>query len=256
MNAERVVVITGGGTHLGRAAAARLADPSAMVVLASRNRARCQAVADELARTTGPCEALECDVTDESSVHALFERVASDHGRLDVVVCSAGGSRTSTAGLMAEIAEVEATIRLNLLGSYLCAREAAAQMRPDRGGALVLVASIHGTVAGDRRVYQGIEGFVPSGPAYHAAKGGVVQLTRSLAASLGPSGIRVNCVSPGMVPTADTPLGLVERYVAGTPLGRVGRPEDVADAIAFLAGTQASWITGQNLVVDGGWTIW
>lgn len=256
MTSNRVVVITGGGTHLGQATAERLADDSTTVVLASRDVVRCQVVADQISGSLGRCEAVACDVTDEVSVRRLFDGVAARHGAVDILVANAGGSRTTALGLGAVLTEVEATIRVNLLGSYLCAREAVAHMRPQQGGAVVMVASIHGTLAGDRRVYEGVEDCMPSGPAYHAAKGGVIQLTRSLAASLGASGIRVNCVSPGMVPTSETPRKLVERFVAGTPLGRVGRPEDVANAIAFLASDEASWITGQNLVVDGGWTIW
>lgn len=256
MTSGRVVVITGGGTHLGRATAERFADDSTVVVLASRDVARCQVVADQITRSLGVCEAVGCDVTEEASVRRLFDVVAARHGVVDVLVANAGGSRTTVAGLGADLAEVEATLRVNLLGTYLCAREAVAHMRPRQSGAVVMVSSIHGTLAGDRRVYEGVDDFTPSGPAYHAAKGGVIQLARSLAASLGASGIRVNCVSPGMVPTGETPRTLVERYVAGTPLGRAGRPEDVANAIAFLASDEASWITGQNLIVDGGWTIW
>lgn len=256
MERDRVVVITGGGTNIGKATALRMAGDAAAVVLASRDLLRNQDLATEISRSTGPCEAIGCDVTDEASVVDLFEQVMSRHGRLDVVVCNAGGSLTARPGLGASLDEVEATIRLNLLGSYVCAREAAARMHPERGGALVFVASIHGVVAGDRRVYEGLGTFVPSGPAYHAAKGAVVQLTRSLAASLGRQGVRVNCVSPGVVPTPGMPPELLERYIGGTPLGRVGRPEDIASAIAFLASPDASWITGHNLVVDGGWTIW
>lgn len=91
------------------------------------------------------------------------------------------------------------------------------------------------------------------GRAYHAAKGGIIQLTRSLAARLGPDGVRVNCVSPGMVPSREVPPELVQRFIASTPLRRVGTVEDVANAVLFLAGEQASFVTGHNLVVDGGW---
>lgn len=256
MSDARVVVITGGGTHLGRATAERLAGPGIDVVIASRDIQRSSVVAGEISRHGGPCHAMQCDVADPDSVRALFARVAEDYGRLDVLVCNAGGSVTKSGFLGAADEDVDATIRTNLMGSYYCSREAAALMLPHRAGAIVLVASIHGTVGSDPSLYDGIEGFEPSGPAYHAAKGGIIQLTRSLATTFGRAGIRVNCVSPGMVPNADTPQALIEREIARTPLGRLGKPEDIAGAIAFLSGPEASWITGQNLVIDGGWTSW
>jgi NAD(P)-dependent dehydrogenase (short-subunit alcohol dehydrogenase family) len=251
----RTVLITGGGTHLGRAMALALAQRDS-VVIASRDLERCERVVDSIVALGGDAHAERCDVTDPASVNEMFERTIARTGRLDVVVCNAGGSITGKPFPSTQLEEVRATIDVNLTGSYLCAEQAAAHMIPRRSGVIIFVASIHGQVGSDAGLYQGVDHFVPSGPAYHAAKGGVIQLTRSLAATLGPSGIRVNCVSPGLVPNEATPASLVERFVERTPLRRAGTPDDIASAITFLASDQASWITGQNLTVDGGWTVW
>jgi NAD(P)-dependent dehydrogenase (short-subunit alcohol dehydrogenase family) len=251
-----VVVVTGGATHLGRATAELFARQGLSVVIASRDRERCETVAQEIVREHGPCSGTACDVTDPQSVQALFETVMAEHGQIDILVCNAGASLTKLAFPEAGISDVDDTIRVNLLGSYLCANAAAPYMIPRRSGAIVFVSSVHGVVAPDPSLYESAPGFISSGPAYHAAKGGIIQLARSLAASLGRHGIRVNCVSPGMVPTSLVPTELAERFAARTPLGRVGTPDDVAQSIAFLASDKAAWITGQNLVVDGGWTIW
>ena len=251
----RTILVTGGATHLGRATAMAFS-PADTVVVASRDLERCRSVADAINAAGGRAEAAQCDVTNPASVKDLFDRVIALTARLDVLVCNAGGSTTLDPFPGTVIDEVEATIRLNLVGSYLCAEQAALHMIPRGSGVIITVASIHGQVGSDATLYQGIPQFTPSGPAYHAAKGGVIQLTRSLATALGPSGIRVNCVSPGMVPNESTPGELVERYAARTPLKRVGTPQDIANAIVFLASDSASWITGQNLTVDGGWTAW
>ena len=127
--------------------------------------------------------------------------------------------------------------------------------RHDATGRIVTVGSIHGTLGADKRLYAGLE-YHRSGPPYQAAKGAIVNLTRGLATELAEHGITVNCLSPGQIPAPGTDPGFVERCRLANPLTRTGRPEDLKGALALLASDAGAWITGHNLVVDGGWSIW
>lgn len=249
----RTVMVTGGCTNIGRAIAESFLLRGDTVVLAARDYERCQTVAGLLG-VHGRCIPVQCDVTESYSVEAAIDVAWSVADRLDVLVCNAGGSLTQEPFPETDPEEIRATIDVNLVGSLLCAQAAGRRMVPVHNGSIVFVGSAFGTLASDPELYQGISGFVASGPAYHAAKAGIHHLTRSLAVRLGPYGIRVNCVSPGVVPVNPMPEELMARFTARTPLRRLGTPADVAAAVLFVAGDEASWITGQNLVVDGGWT--
>lgn len=125
----------------------------------------------------------------------------------------------------------------------------------ERGqGSIVLIGSIHGSLGDDKRLVS--DKFPRSGPPYQVAKGAVINMTRSLACELAEFGVRVNCVSPGHVPKPSVDPEVLTVWREATPLRRTGVPEDVAGAVAFLATDGAAWITGQNLVVDGGWSAW
>jgi gluconate 5-dehydrogenase len=250
-----VAVVTGGATHLGRALATALAELGATVYLAARDRARCDRVAAEL-RTDGlDAHGVGCDVTLERDVDGLVALVMAEHGRLDVMVANAGGAFTTTYPPHASLEEFRRTLELNVVGTWLCAHAAARAMIPRRAGRIVTVGSIHGLLGADKRLYEGLD-YRRSGPPYQAAKGGVLNLTRGLATELGEYGITVNCLSPGQIPRPDTDPRMVERCRQANPLGRTGTPDDLKGAIALLASDAGGWITGHNLVVDGGWTAW
>jgi gluconate 5-dehydrogenase len=251
----QAAVVTGGGTHLGTAMATALGELGAAVYIASRREERCRAVAAGLRERGLDVTGLGCDVTDETALDALVRRVVDERGRLDVLVANAGGSFTTTYLPDAAADEFRRTYELNVTGTYLSAQAAARAMIPRRRGKIVTVGSIHGSLSGDKRLYAGVD-FKRSGPPYQAAKGAVVNLTRALAAELGEWNIQVNCISPGQIPQAETDPEFVERCRQNNVLGRTGRPEDLKGAVALLASAASDWMTGQNVVVDGGWSIW
>ena len=252
----RTAIVTGGGTHLGRAMGSALAEMGASVYVASRRAELREETASELRGQGLDVTGLGCDVTDETQVDALVKRVMSDHGRVDVMVANSGGAFTNSYIPDANIEEFRRTVDLNLTGTYICAQSAARAMIPEKSGSIVTLGSIHGFLTSDKRMYDGLPTFRRSGPPYQAAKGGIINLTRGLASELGEYGITVNCISPGQIPKATTDQGHVERSKNAIPLQRTGQADDLKGAIALLASPAGAWITGHNLVVDGGWSIW
>lgn len=241
----RVALVTGAASGLGEAIAHGLADAGAFVGCVDRAAAANEAVAAAI----GPDRALPvvADVTDRDAVEAAVAAVVDHAGSLDVLVNSAGiGGRGAAAAYADAVwADVLAT---NLTGSFHACRAAGRAMIGSGGGAIVNIASIGGLV-----------GF-PGSVGYQASKGGVVQMTRTLAVEWAPHGVRVNAIAPGHIATAivrrqwKTEPELRDFFLSRTPLGRLGEPEDVVGAALFLASDAAAMVTGQVLVVDGGYT--
>jgi NAD(P)-dependent dehydrogenase (short-subunit alcohol dehydrogenase family) len=242
--AGRVAVVTGGGRGLGAGLAARFAQAGAAVVV--NYRARREEAERAVARITsggGRARAVQADVSDGSGAERLVEAAVDAFGRLDVLVNNAG-IYPVTPLLDMTARQWDEVVDANLRSVHLATQAAARRMIATRtGGAIVNVASI--------------EAHNPAALHSHycAAKAGVVMHTRSAARELGPHGVRVNSVSPGLIwregLDTDWPDG-VTRYTRAVPLGRLGRADDVADACLFLASPAARWITGSDLVVDGG----
>lgn len=240
---NKIALITGGGSGIGRAAAKLFAAEGAHVILAEINQAQAQQVAAEI----GPnAMAIATDVTDEHSLNALFAQVQKDFGRLDILVSNAGRPWQTTS-LTATDNDWNECLNLNLKSTWLCARAAHPLMR--HGGSIVTIASTQGYRSNDR-----------SFP-YSAAKGGLLGLTRNLSVEYAPKGIRVNAIIPGQIESVRTesyfnsftdPAEARRRVLSTFPLGRLGQPEDIAKAALFLASEDAAWITGIWLVVDGG----
>lgn len=238
---DRVVLITGAGNGIGRACAQRMAREGARVVVADLDLAAARTVGADLPRPDAHL-ALHLDVTDTASVEDAFTRAVEHFGRLDVLVNVAGGDMAHPGFEETTDAVWEKMLDLNLLGAMRCCRAAITHLAASaRDPAIVTVGSINAQAA------------FGSEP-YSAAKAGLSSLMQNLAASLAPRGIRVNTVSPGTIRTGvwDSQPGGADRYRSLYPLGRVGEPEDVAAAVAFLASSDAAWITGHVLPVDGG----
>ncbi len=244
---ERVAVVTGGGGGIGRAAARHLASAGASVCILDKDKEKAASVADLIRSEGGEARAYEIDVTDAEGLEAVFSDIANSQLRLDILLNNAGLAIRATA-LDITIEDWNRVLAVNLTGMFLVARLAARRMiQFGNGGSIVNTASIMGLSGG---LYPNV--------AYQTTKGGVVNMTRALALEWVGSKIRVNAVAPTYVRTQFI-AGLIQNSAilasieAATPMGRLAEPEEVADAILFLASPAAAMITGAILPVDGGY---
>ncbi len=248
--ADRVAVVTGSASGLGRAIALRLAEEGASVVVSDvrRDPREGGVPTDELIGGSG-CF-LPADVSRGEDVDRLVTAAVERYGRLDVMVCNAGISGAYSKGLLeTEEADWDAIMAVNLRGVFLCCKRAVREMLTQEPigevrGRVINVSSQHGMIG------------PPGHVAYAASKGGVVNLTRQLAVDFGPRGVLVNAVAPGKIltgsPEQQDPDTLAYSH-SRTPFHRLGRPDDVAGAALFLASDDAGYVSGVNLLVDGGW---
>ena len=153
-----------------------------------------------------------------------------------------------------QMKDLEATLRLNVTTTMVCAQTAARAMLPRQRGAIITIGSLHATLGSDPRLYA--PGYQRSTQSYHASKGAILNLTRALACEFAQYNITVNCISPGQIPKAGLDALTRENFRHNVPLGRLGVPADLAGAVALFASDAGRWITGQNLTVDGGWSAW
>jgi NAD(P)-dependent dehydrogenase (short-subunit alcohol dehydrogenase family) len=244
----RVAVVTGGAAGIGAAAARALAREGATVAILDRDAEGAERLAGELRDGGSPAEAVVVDVSDPTAVAAAFDALLAAHGRLDVLHANAGVEWTKTVE-DTEPAEWARVLGVNLTGVYACGRAALKVMKARGRGAIVVTASPHATRT------------VPDAGAYAASKGGALALAKAMALEAAPTGVRVNAVVPGAIDTpmlrreasvAADPEEQIRRFGAMQPVGRLGRPEEVAEAVLFLASDRAAFITGATLHVDGG----
>jgi 3-oxoacyl-[acyl-carrier protein] reductase len=239
----QVALVTGGGRGIGRATALALAgEGSAVVVNYSRSREEAEAVAAQIGGADGQAVAIQADVSDAAQVERLIEETLERFGRLDLLINDAGITRDNLLLRMGE-AEWDAVLDVNLKGTFLCTKAALRRMLRQKSGRIVNVTSV-----------VGISGQAGQSN-YAASKAGIIGFTKSVAREVASRGILVNAVAPGYIETRMTdalPAEHRESLLRQVPLGRIGQPEDVAGVILFLCSPQASYITGQVLVVDGG----
>lgn len=241
----KVALVTGGDTGIGKAICLRLAREGADVAIDYHGeRAPADKLAQELERLGRRALAIGADVSDPGQVSAMVEQVVKTFGRLDILVNNAGIEKRAPF-LDVTVEDFDRVLAVNLRGVFLCAQAAAREMARQRSGRIINISSVHEDLA------------FPEFVAYAASKGGVRMLMRTLAVELAPLGITVNDVAPGAIATPINTETLkdpekVRQLEALIPLGRIGKPEEVAAVVAFLASDDASYVTGSTYYVDGG----
>lgn len=253
----RVALVTGGAGHLGRVICETLAELGAAVAVLDREGSR--AVADDLASRYGvPALGIDLDLADQSAVITVPERVSDALGGFDVLVNNAAFVGSSAlSGWVVPFADQtfdawRQALEVNLTAVFGLS-QASIPFLTRGTGAIINVASIYGVLGPDWSLYEGTAMGNPA--AYAASKGGLIQLSRWLSTTVAPS-VRVNAISPGGVARSGQPEVFRQRYEARTPLRRMACEEDFKGVVAFLASDASAYVTGQNIVVDGGWSAW
>ncbi len=241
---DKVAIITGGTFGIGESTVRLFAREGAKVVIAARSVDKGTKLANEIKEEGGEALFVRTDVSKEEDVINLVKQTVDTYGKLDIMFANAGiGDMQDLADCTLE--EWNRTISVDLTGVFLCNKHAIQEMEKNGGGSIINCASILGHVG------------QVSVSAYAAAKGGVVNMTRAAAVTYANRGIRVNAVCPGYIDTPildDTPKEVLDSLVSMVPAKRLGKPEEVANCVLFLASDESSFVTGANLLVDGGYT--
>lgn len=255
----RHALVTGGAGHVGLAVGEALVELGASVVVLDLDAAACeQRVAALSQLRQGSAAPLPCDLRDEQATRRAIRSTIDRSRRLDILVhCAAFIGTTQAPGWAVPFEQQtveawDAAVRVNLTSAFVMVQEAREALASSGHGSVILFASTYGIVGPDHRLYAGTPMANPAG--YGASKGGLLQLARHLATTLAPQ-VRVNAITPGGV-RRDQPEVFQQRYTSRTPLGRMAMEEDLKGAVAYLASDLSAYVTGQNLVVDGGWTAW
>jgi 3-oxoacyl-[acyl-carrier protein] reductase len=243
--AGKVAIITGGGDGIGAATAMRFAKEGAAVIVADKDEANAHAVSARITAAGGKAAACRADVRNLQDIQAMIAFTAGSFGPAGILINNAGVGAQKTF-LETPLEMLDTMLDVNLKGTFMCAQEAAREMVKLGGGAIVNVSSHSGLLGSNGR------------SAYAASKGGVIAMTRVVAVDLAQFGIRVNAIAPGPI---DTPRIRVQHneerhqaWLRAVPLARIGKPEEVASVAAFLASDDASYVTGQTIAVDGGFS--
>jgi len=250
----RIALVTAGsGPLFGSSISEALAEAGATLITASRSLERNESFAEDLRRRGFDAHAMQFDLENLDSIDLLHAKVLERFGRLDVLVNSALTRDGHTGGLQEQTAEVWRHCGAgDLAGLLRICQLFVADMAREGHGSIVNISSIYGVVANDPTIYEGTDMKQP--PSYNFVKAGMINYTRYLASYYGHGGVRANCISPGGY-SNEQPEAFVQRYNARVPLGRMMDNEDIQGAVVFLASDASRYVTGANLMVDGGWTI-
>lgn len=253
---SKTAIVTGGAGHLGTAFSEALAEAGANVIIASKNENKCMKVAERLRKEYDiTAIGMELDVSSLESIIKCWEKVHLETGSIDILVNNANYGTSGSIEMLSEddwIKGIDGTIN----NVFRCTKAVIPYMKQQKKGVIINISSMYGQVSPDPRIY-GDSGF-DNPPNYGAGKSGIVQFTKYCACHLADYGIRVNCISPGPFPSSEVQKEkwFIENLNNKNPLHRIGRPEDLKGVVILLAADASSYITGQNIFVDGGWTIW
>lgn len=251
--AGKVAIVTGGATGIGRGISVSLAQAGAKVVVAQKRKELAEGLVQEVESSAGvECLALHVDIRRREQVQLLVRETIARFGRLDILVNNAALTGPAVISPFLECSDELLTdvLDVNLKGTFICAQEAARQMTAD-GGSIINISSVGAFAAQE------------GASVYCATKAGIVGLTKAIALDLAAFNIRVNCIAPGLIKTTDQNVhnemrqrGISGRYLRDIPLNRPGRPEEIGSAVVYLASDDAAYITGETLIIDGGFLIY
>jgi len=249
---KKVSVVTGGYGHLGVKISEALMDAGSVVVVAGKDE-------DKFNKVFGKTEGIyfvKTDISSTNSIKKSFKKIKKDFNKIDILVNNAFYSKGASAEKISDN-DWNYSVDGTLNSVFRCIREVMPYMKRAKTGNIINISSMYGVVSPDFGVYKNAPHFI-NAPQYGASKAGVIQLTRYYAVYLAKFGIRVNCVSFGPFPSdgVQKDKAFVEKLAQKTPLGRIGDAEEIKCPIIFLASPASSYVTGHNLIVDGGWTIW
>lgn len=245
MAKQKIAIVTGGGSGIGLSIAKKFVAEGMLVYICGRDPVKLDAALKEIG---GNCRAVQLDLADLAAIPPFVQKIASEHGRIDVLVNNAGINMKKPFTEVTD-EEFQRVITINLIAVFALNREVARVMLPNRAGSIIHISSM--------AAHYGI----PKVVAYTASKTALEGMTRSMAVDLSPDGIRVNCIAPGYIVTPMTARAFSgdqerkARVLSRTPVGKLGCPEDVANAAYFLAGDESGFITGETIKVDGGNSI-
>ncbi|MBZ5751975.1 SDR family oxidoreductase [Metabacillus rhizolycopersici] len=253
----KTALISGGAGYLGNEISYTLAELGATVILASRDFEKCKNKCIEIKERLGPhadAIPMELNLMNKDSISETFTEIEEKFGGLDILVNNAwSGKKNSFESISDQDWEYDIAMSLNSV--FYCIKKALPGLKQKKG-IILNITSMYGHVAPDYRIYDGIQFTNP--PSYGAAKAGVIQFTKYLASFLSPYDIRVNCLSPGAFPHEITQQNqtFIDQLSAKNPMNRIGKPHEIKGAVALLCSDASSYMTGQHLCVDGGWSIW
>jgi cyclopentanol dehydrogenase len=251
---NKTAIITGSGTGIGRASAILFAKEGASVVICGRRKQKLKEVESAIikdlklkAKDPKRVLSVSCDISKQDDVSKLINKTIKQFNKIDILVNNAGVFGGPSVVHKHTLANWEKVININLKGMFILAKKVIPKMISNGGGSIINIASILGMVA------------IPEAPAYNASKGGVIMLTKSIAVEYGRHNIRANSICPGVVRTPMTQGLLADKKTSSAllnlyPMGKFGKPEDIAYGCLYLASDESSWVTGTTLTIDGGYT--
>lgn len=252
---EKIAIVTGGAGLLGGSVSMALAEAGAHVYVAENKKENADKIVEEAKKNNLSLDYLELDITSEKSITEAFDRVVREKSKIDILVNTAY-PRTSDWGAKFEDVKPESlkeNVDIQMNGYIIACQKVLEIMKKQKSGSVVNFGSTYGVVAPNFSIYEGTPMTMPA--AYSAIKGGIINFSKYCATYYGKYNVRVNCICPGGIFDSQNPE-FVKKYENLTPLGRMGKPEDIAGPVMFLCSDAAAYMTGHTMMVDGGWTAW